>query len=176
MPWGYFRVHDVAVEGNLHLGREDVLATLGLPPGANLLTLDLAALGARLAANPWVSEAVVQRRLPDRLLVRLVERAPAAVLLSEAAHLVSGDGVILGEAGPEALAALPVLRAPAGRRYRVGERVAPQELNEALQAWRQVQLAPVLAGRRPQEVALMRDGSYVVRLAPQALTVWLRLE
>jgi cell division protein FtsQ len=176
LSWDYFRVNEVAVEGNLYLGREDVLEALDVPAGANLLTVNLAALGARLAANPWVSEAALQRRLPDRLLVRLVERAPAAVLLSEAAHLVSGDGVILGEAAPEALDALPVLRAPAGLRYEVGERVAPDELHEALRAWRQVQLAPVLGGRRPREVAVMRDGSYVVRLAPEALTLRLHLE
>ncbi len=176
LPWGYFRVAEVIVEGNLHLGREEVLATLALPPQANLLAQDLPALAARLAANPWVSEATVQRRLPDRLLVRLVERTAAAVLVAEGAHLVSGDGTILAEADAEALAALPVLRAPAGRRYAVGERVAPGELNEVLRAWSQVQLAPVLGGRRPQEVALMQDGSYVVRMGPEAFTLRARPE
>lgn len=171
LPWGYFRVTGVTVEGNLHLGREDVLDLMSLPPKANLLVLDLSRLGARLAASPWVSEATVQRRLPGQLLVRLVERAPAAVLVSASPLLLAGDGMILGEAEPEALAALPVLRAPAGRRYEVGERVVPQELNEALRAWRQVQLAPVLGGRRPREVAVLHDGSYAVRMAAPPLTV-----
>lgn len=172
----YFRVAEVVVEGNLHLGREDVLAALGLPDGANLLALDLSALAARLAANPWVKEAMLQRRLPDRLVVRLVERGPAAVLVADAAYLVSGDGVLLEAADDDARAALPVLRAPAGRRYEVGERVAPQELNEALGAWRQVQLAPALEGRRPQEVALAPDGTYRVQMAPGAFAVRLRAD
>ncbi|HYB74293.1 MAG TPA: FtsQ-type POTRA domain-containing protein [Candidatus Sulfotelmatobacter sp.] len=176
-PWPYFRVAEVMVEGNLHLGREEVLAAIDLPPRANLLTLDLARLAARLGAHPWVREATVQRRLPDRLVVRLVERAPAAILQAGPAYLVGGDGVILSEVEEdEASSGLPILRAPGGRRYTVGERVAPQELNEALWAWRQVQLAPALGGRRPAEVALWPDGSYRVRMEPGALGVRLRAE
>ncbi|HEY7677192.1 MAG TPA: FtsQ-type POTRA domain-containing protein [Candidatus Methylomirabilis sp.] len=176
-PWPYFHVAEVVVEGNLHLGREEVQAAMDLPPQASLLTLDLARLAARLGAHPWVKEATLQRRLPDRLVVRLVERAPAAILHAESAYLVGGDGVVLGEAEEgEASSGLPVLRAPAGRRYAVGERVAPQELNEALWAWRLVQLAPALGGRRPGEVALWPDGSYRVRMEPGALGVRLRAE
>ena len=173
---GYFRVAEVVVEGNLHLGREDVLAAMGLPDGVSLLALDLPVLAARVAVNPWVKEAMLQRRLPDRLVVRLVERAPAAVLVADAAYLVSGDGVLLEGADDDARAVLPVLRAPAGRRYAVGERVAPQELNEALGTWRQVQIAPALAGRRPQEVALEPDGTYRVQMAPGTFAVRLRAD
>ncbi len=177
MPrWPYFRVAEVMVEGNLHLGRDEIVAALHLPPRANLLALDLAALGGRLAANPWVKEATLDRRLPDRLLVRLVERAPAAILRAGAAYLLSGDGVILEEVGDEAPPSLPVLRAPAAQGYAPGDRVAPQELNEALWAWRQLQLAPALGRRRPQEVALSPDGSYRVRMAPGPLGVRLRPE
>jgi cell division protein FtsQ len=176
-PWPYFQVAEVVVEGNLHLGREDVLAAIDLEPRANLLTLDLARLAARLGAHPWVKEATLQRRLPDRLVVRLVERAPAAILLAQSAYLVGGDGVILGEVEEgEAPSGVPVLRAPAGRRYAVGERVAPQELNEALWVWRQVQLAPALGGRRPGEVALWPDGSYRLQMEPGALGVRLRAQ
>lgn len=172
----YFRLAEVIVEGNLHLGRDDVLGVLALRKGANVLALDLTTLAARLAAKPWVKEATLQRRLPDGLVVRLVERAPAAVLVAEGAYLVSGDGVLLEAASQDAMAGLPVLRAPAGRRYAVGERVAPQELSEALGAWRQVQLAPALEGRRPREVAMATDGSYRVKMAPGSFTVRLRAD
>lgn len=173
-PWPYFRVAEVLVEGNLQMGRQDVLSALDLPPGASLLTLDLPRLGGRLAGNPWVKEATLERRLPDRLVVRLVERAPVAVLLAGGAYLVSGDGMILAEVEAEAGPGLPVLRAPAGRRYAPGERVAPDELDEALGAWRQVQLAPAFGGRWPVEVALLPDGSYQVRVEPSDLVVRLR--
>jgi hypothetical protein len=56
----------------------------------------------------------------------------------------------------------------------VGEQVAAQELNGALGVWRQVQIAPALKERRPQEVALLPDGSLRVRLEPGPLTVRLR--
>ena len=133
-------------------------------------------MAARLAQNPWVKEAALRRRLPNRLVVRVVERAPAAVLIGAQAHLVSGDGTILEPAQEEAGATFPVLRAPQGRGFSVGERVSGQELSGALGVWRQVQIAPVLAGRRPREVALAPDGSLEVRMEPGPLRVRLRPE
>jgi POTRA domain, FtsQ-type len=50
--------------------------------GRNLLRLPLAEVRQRLAANPWIGEADVAKRLPDRLLVSVAERRPALLLRS----------------------------------------------------------------------------------------------
>lgn len=47
--------------------------------GRNLFLLSLSEVKARLA-NPWVAEISVVKELPDRLLVTVVERQPAALV------------------------------------------------------------------------------------------------
>jgi cell division protein FtsQ len=63
--------------------------------GRNLLLLEAAEVERRLAAHPWVDGAEVRKELPDRVLVRLRERRPAA-LLRRGAELVYLDAA--GEA------------------------------------------------------------------------------
>jgi len=63
---------------------------------------DLSALSIELGRLPGVRRAIVTRVLPDRLRVRITERAPLAVLRSSSGHLVWVDeeGVMLGEMKP----------------------------------------------------------------------------
>lgn len=49
---------------------------LAVRRGVALLEIDLARLRNRIEALPWVAEAVVERRLPDTLSVRVRERVP----------------------------------------------------------------------------------------------------
>ena len=49
---------------------------LAVRRGVALLEIDLARLRIRIEALPWVAEAVVERRLPDTLSVRVRERVP----------------------------------------------------------------------------------------------------
>lgn len=72
-------VADVLVEGRKRTPGRDVLAALGVSRGAPILALDPTAARRRLEALAWVRGAVVERRLPDRVHVRLDERMPMAV-------------------------------------------------------------------------------------------------
>jgi hypothetical protein len=88
MASGYFHVHEVLVDGNERIGRDRVLEIAGIVPGTHLLDADLAALEARLVADPWVRSARVERDLPDTLVVHLAEHHPTAFLAAGELYLV----------------------------------------------------------------------------------------
>ena len=46
--------------------------------GRNIASLDTAVLERRLYEEPWVAQAVVERQMPDTLLISVVEHVPAA--------------------------------------------------------------------------------------------------
>jgi cell division protein FtsQ len=71
-------VESVEVEGRHRAGRAAILSALGVHRGTPMLAVDPATAKARLEALPWVRSAAVERRLPDTLYVRLVERRPLA--------------------------------------------------------------------------------------------------
>jgi len=72
-------VTDVKVEGRETTDRETILAALGAGPGTPILAMSPRRAKEQLETLPWVRSAVVERRLPDTVYVRLVERKPLAL-------------------------------------------------------------------------------------------------
>jgi cell division protein FtsQ len=72
-------VADIQVEGRETSDRETILAALGARPGTPILAMSPRRAKEQLESLPWVRSAVVERRLPDALYVRLVERKPLAL-------------------------------------------------------------------------------------------------
>ena len=69
-----FRVNDITVEGRKRTQREDLLSVIGVEQNAPIFALDLEAIHARIEELPWVEKAVISRRLPNLVHVRLSER------------------------------------------------------------------------------------------------------
>jgi cell division septal protein FtsQ len=77
---GRFVVEGVEVEGNVVLTAAEVAELSGVAPGANLLDVSLREVENAVAAHPRVMRARAGRRLPDRLIIRLTEERPAALV------------------------------------------------------------------------------------------------
>jgi cell division protein FtsQ len=74
-----FRVSDIRVEGRATTDRETILAALGARPGTPILAVDPERAKEQLESLPWVHSALIERRLPNTIYVRLVEREPMAL-------------------------------------------------------------------------------------------------
>src|SRR6185437_8200758 len=71
-------VEDVQVEGRARTSRQAILNALAIGRGTPILALDPVEAKRRLESLAWVRNASVERRLPDALYIRLVERQPLA--------------------------------------------------------------------------------------------------
>jgi cell division protein FtsQ len=115
-------VTDIEVEGRVMSGREPILRAIGAERGTPILAVSPAQIKARLETLPWVRAAAVERRLPDTLHIRLVERTPLAfwqrqgklVLIDQEGTVITGDKldrfpgliVTVGDDAPSHAAAL----------------------------------------------------------------------
>lgn len=89
-------VGNVYLEGRENAGKDEVMAALRVRRGAPLFGFDLFAAKARLEALPWVQSAAVERRTPDTIYVRIVERQPFALWQHDGrVMLVDAEGVVL---------------------------------------------------------------------------------
>jgi cell division protein FtsQ len=62
----------------------------------NLFALDISQLRKSIELLPWVKEAIVQRTLPDKLIIHIKERVPIAFIRTEqGTSLVDEDGILL---------------------------------------------------------------------------------
>ncbi len=87
---------EIAVEGNEHISRGDVLGVFGSDLQRNVFRIPLAERRADLERLPWVAHATVERLLPNHLRIHVTERMPIA-FVRQGSHigLVDADGVML---------------------------------------------------------------------------------
>lgn len=74
-----FRVARIEVNGVTPAGRDAVEQALGVRPGMPILGVSPEAAAARVTALGTVRSAVVERLLPDTLVVTVIERKPLAI-------------------------------------------------------------------------------------------------
>ncbi|MBI2903586.1 MAG: FtsQ-type POTRA domain-containing protein [Candidatus Methylomirabilis oxyfera] len=160
----YFQITDLVVQGNRRVPTASVIHSLDLPPHANMLDVDLRDLAGRIMRNPWVKTAGVGRRLPSSLFIRVSERTPRAVVLTDHAFLVSDDGTILKDASAEEMSDLPILRVKVDHPLSAGERLDVARLEQGARLWRKFQQDPLGPGVQAREIRLESDGSCTVSL------------
>jgi cell division protein FtsQ len=74
-----FAVREVYADGRVRTDPEALRTQLGIAVGQPILAIDPTITRARLEQLPWVERASVERLLPDRVQVRLIERQPLAL-------------------------------------------------------------------------------------------------
>jgi cell division protein FtsQ len=94
-----FAARDIRVLGNVRLTAAEVQRLAGISMGDNVLRLGIEGAVRSLERSPWVAGASVERSLPSTLVVRVVERAPAAWLRDrQGPVVVASDGTVLERA------------------------------------------------------------------------------
>lgn len=104
------KVGDVLVEGRERTQRDTVLKALGVARDQPILGFDPHAARERLERLPWVRSAIVERRLPEAIHVRLVERRPLALWQHQGRlAVIDQGGAVIPGAEPKAFAQLPLV-------------------------------------------------------------------
>jgi cell division protein FtsQ len=90
------RIAGVALAGNRHVTREEVLAITGITGQSSLLFLDVDAARAKLKTNPWIADATLLKLYPDRLQISLTEREGFALWQKDGrVSVIADDGTVL---------------------------------------------------------------------------------
>ncbi|WP_298398467.1 cell division protein FtsQ/DivIB [Sphingobium sp.] len=108
-----FEVEKVEVRG---VERMDELPVYNIALGQvdrSMLSLDLPKVRAEMLKLGWVKDARISRRLPDTLVVDIVERDPVAVWQHNGQlHLIDVQGVVLQSVSASAMPDLPLVVGP----------------------------------------------------------------
>ena len=118
-----FRVDGYQIVGLRHMDRKlvdavvvDELRRAAAPEGTSKPAqplVDVARIRERLLAFGWVKDARVSRRLPDTLVIDIVERTPTALWQNrEQLSLIDGEGVVLDRVPISKMPDLPLVIGP----------------------------------------------------------------
>ncbi len=167
-----FDLRGVRIEGVSRGSQSAIRARIAPALTRNLLDLDLGRIAALAEGDAWVRQATARRLLPGTLVVRVVERRPAAVaVIHGLAHLVDDGGVVIGPCGAGLDDDLPVLT---GLEDLEGEDLADalrrgvsvlERIREADGPWH-AEVSEVDIGRPDRLTARMRGSAVRVLLDP----------
>ncbi|MDO9489062.1 MAG: FtsQ-type POTRA domain-containing protein [Sphingomonadaceae bacterium] len=108
-----FEVRHVEVTGLKNMAKLPVYGAALNGPTNSMLLIDLDDIRTQLQALPWVADASVGRRLPDTLVIDIVERKPLAIWQHQRKlAVVDREGKILDTKRIERFAALPLIVGP----------------------------------------------------------------
>jgi cell division protein FtsQ len=105
-----FRIMSIALAGNHHITREEVLATAGITGTTSLLFLDVGETRERLKTNPWIADATVLKLYPGELQIGIKEREAFALWQKDGqVSVIADDGTVLEPYVVPGLVRLPLV-------------------------------------------------------------------
>lgn len=139
-------VRHVSVSGRRETNKDRLLQAVGVKLGDPILAVDIHGVLERVNSIGWVEDAVVERRLPDRLHIHINERKAAAIWQKDHEFvLVDIDGNVIGTDGLERYRHLKVVVGD-GAPEKTAELVALLEREPMLNS--RIVAAVWVAGRR----------------------------
>lgn len=143
----FFALERIAVEGNFQTSPGKIPGLMALEGGGNLLTLDIGQVVRSLGSRPEIRRASVAKRFPNELVVKVEERKPSVLLLSESRlYLADEECVVLREVGPEDPLDLPVISGLGRAALAVGAKFEGRQLPAAIRLLRSVERSASMLG------------------------------
>jgi cell division protein FtsQ len=104
-----FEVRELSVSGLRRVKENQVIERANFDIGANVFTADLDQIRSRVEEIQWVRQALVQRILPNEILIKITEREPVGLArVHGEVYQFDADGMIL-QPDPASLPSLPIL-------------------------------------------------------------------
>ena len=75
----HWQLNQVIVEGHKRTDKKTIMNALGIDKNQAMNTISLGEMRQHLLDLPWIKEALVERHLPDTLIIRITEKTPIAL-------------------------------------------------------------------------------------------------
>ena len=87
------KLKEIHLIGRENISKRMIIQELGLNSQTSMISINLKSLNEKLQAIKWVKSSIIERRLPDTIIIKLEEYKPFALLQVNDGHIViSSDG------------------------------------------------------------------------------------
>lgn len=90
----YFKARSIIIEGEQRLTEQQIAELAHVKEKMNLFAVNLTVVRKRLLSHPWIAEATVIREIPSRLIIRIKEHVPLAIVDLGRKFLINEKGEI----------------------------------------------------------------------------------
>lgn len=104
-------VRDIAFEGNHHLKNDELKSLIKIKKGDELFGVSGRELYRRLKSSPWIREAFIRKEFSGRILIKVTEAVPVAILsIAGRPYLIDREGNVLEPMKEGTVLFLPVIK------------------------------------------------------------------
>ena len=173
----FFKVDQVVVSGNSRYSAEEIIEVSGVEQGDNLILMDKYHIAEKLYTElPYITEVRINRKLPDVLMVEVVEtQAVAAIKGGSSTWLMDSGGKLLEVVSASMAKKYITLEGLAAEspaisgKLKLGEEspISAQRLLDLLQAlkqWGMLEKTTSLDASDPDYMVLSYDGRFQVEM------------
>ena len=176
-PWrAVFTVKTVEVQGETYLSESEVRTAAGLAKPVDFARVDLAQAERKLMKQSRIERASVERELPRRIVIRIVERKPALIVRGGRLFETDRRGVILPPLSSGVTPDVPLVSGVRVKDARAGKRITDPAFARALRQLDALLAPEVALGHPVSEIDVSDAGTTVVTLAPDGVDVLLPAE
>lgn len=105
-----FKLDQIVLEGREKTDRDALLNSFDVKIGDSLLAVNLMTVNENVKSLPWVEKAIVRRQLPNKLVIKIVERKPIALWQDgDKLYLVDKEGKVLTDKNLDQFAFLKII-------------------------------------------------------------------
>ncbi|MBI5076158.1 MAG: FtsQ-type POTRA domain-containing protein [Nitrospirae bacterium] len=157
-----FKMKAVELAGNEHLTDDELKSIGGLRGDESLLTMSSRKVYEKLKESPWIQTASVRKEYPSKLLIRIRETEPFALLdMKGKMFIVDDRGRMLEELKDNSIPFLPVIMSdPYNEKEAFREAVNLAKVIKNMGVLHKKQRIEIIA-HQPNEVAANLDGVHV---------------
>jgi len=177
LPWrAVFTVRTVEVQGETYLSESEVRTAAGLAKPIDFARVDLAQAEKKLRKQSRIERVSVERALPRRIVIKIVERKPALIVRGGRLFETDRRGVILPPLSSGVTPDVPLVSGVRVKDARAGKRITDPAFARALRQLDALLAPEVALGHPVSEIDVSDAGTTVVTLAPDGVDVLLPAE
>ena len=151
LGWNFFsfifsssfcNIEDLIIKGNDSLSEDEIFYKSGVQLGENIFKLDLKKTKDSLMQEPWIKEVEIKRVIPNRIIISIKERKPAAIVhIGEEYFSSAKEGIVLSKIDrPEEGFSLPLVLGLELDGIKIGEIIGKPEFRTALESINSVEV------------------------------------
>ena len=151
LGWNFFafifssnfcNIEEVIIKGNDCLCEDEILCSSKVKLGENIFKLDLKKSKDSLMQEPWIKEVEIKRVIPNKIIISIKERKPAAIIhIGEEYFSSTKEGIVLSKIdSPEEKFSLPLVLGLEIDEIKIGEIIDKPEFRTALESTNSVEV------------------------------------
>ncbi|MEA3454100.1 MAG: FtsQ-type POTRA domain-containing protein [Candidatus Caldatribacteriota bacterium] len=151
LGWNFFafifssnfcNIEEVIIKGNDCLSEDEILCSSKVKLGENIFKLDLKKSKDSLMQEPWIKEVEIKRVIPNKIIISIKERKPAAIIhIGEEYFSSTKEGIVLSKIdSPEEKFSLPLVLGLEINEIKIGEIIDKPEFRTALESTNSVEV------------------------------------